>query len=280
MRISGIVRLNEAAARDIAVAGGKAARVARLASEFDVPAGFVVTGDLLGDRVLPVAERARLRERLAPYLLELGAGGVAVRSSALDEDGGSASFAGQYLTLLNVEGEDAVIDAIEAVFASATSERVESYRSTDGGAVTTRFAVLVQHCLHADLAGVAFTRNPASGAREIVLDASYGLGEGVVSGTVSPDSYRLTYELEIVERSLGEKLTMTVPWDTGVREVQVPRALRDTLAATDAQVCAIASLACRVREVEGFDVDIEFAFEGDRLFLLQSRPITTHRSAE
>ena len=116
---------------------------------------------------------------------------VAVRSSAVDEDGQTSSFAGQYETYLNIAGAGPVAEAVARCWASAGSEQVRDYREhNDLAAGDLAIAVLVQQMVPADIAGVAFSANPISGSRaEAVINASWGLGESVVGGTVTPDTY-------------------------------------------------------------------------------------------
>jgi pyruvate,water dikinase len=207
---------------------------------------------------------------------------VAVRSSAADEDGGSASFAGQHETYLNVVGEEAVAQAVVRCWASARSERVLAYRRQQG--MTTQnigVAVLVQQLVSADISGVVFSANPITGnASAVMINASWGLGESLVSGAVTPDTYLVDKRnLEIVARHIGAKERMTIRSAAGTCEVDVPRFLRSLPVLNDQQINEMAQLAIDLEQAMGWPVDVECAIERNQLYLLQCRPITTlHRS--
>jgi len=201
-----------------------------------------------------------------------------VRSSALDEDGDLASFAGQHETELNLVGIEAVLGAVARIWASARDERALAYRRQQGLEVGgVRLAVLVQRLILADASAVVFSANPITGNREeIVVTASWGLGESLVSGTVTPDTWVVRKaDLAVQEERIGAKERMTIAVPGGTREVAVPRLLRDRSSLDGAQVAELARLAVRLEEEMGWPVDIEAAFVGDLLYLLQSRPITT-----
>jgi phosphoenolpyruvate synthase/pyruvate phosphate dikinase len=279
-----IAWLGETRASDPAVVGGKAAYLSQLATEFAVPAGFCLTGVRLSQAydsgyAAPLAsayeELARRCGRTDPP--------VAVRSSAADEDGSGASFAGQHETILGVAGQEAVAAAVRDCLASFGSARALTYRRQHGLSVTPpRWAVLVQRLVPADAAGVAFSLDPVSGNRGmVVIDANLGLGESVVSGTVTPDSYLVRSEgLAIVDRRCGDKRVMTVPVLGGVDEVTLPRALRSAPALNDGQVRATARLALDLERRMGWPVDVEFAWSDGRLYLLQCRPVTTSTTSK
>jgi len=202
---------------------------------------------------------------------------VAVRSSAVDEDGTAASFAGQFESYLNVVGVEAVLDAIEKCWQTAVSDRVLAYRQQQGLASAKPIAVLVQQLVLADVSGVVFSANPVSGNRqEVVINTSWGLGESVVSGEVTPDSYIVRKsDLTILTRTIADKQQMTVPAESGTRSVPVPRFLRKRPSLNDEQILEMSRLACQLESEMGWAVDIECAYHNDTLYLLQCRPITT-----
>jgi phosphoenolpyruvate synthase/pyruvate phosphate dikinase len=203
---------------------------------------------------------------------------VAVRSSALDEDGDLASFAGQHETELNLVGIDAVLGAVARIWASARNERALTYRRQQGLEVRgVRLAVLVQQLVLADTSAVVFSANPITGNREeVVVTASWGLGESLVSGTVTPDTWIVRRaDLAVIEERIGAKERMTVTVPGGTREVAVPRLLRRRASLKGVQVAELAGLAVQLEKEMGRPVDVEAAFVGDLLYLLQSRPITT-----
>ena len=166
--------------------GAKAANLgAAIVAGHRVPPGVVLTaGDVTPDVVA----------RLTAELERLGT--VAVRSSGEAEDGGSASYAGQYETVLEVQGIDAVLDAVRACRDSALAPRVAAYRSAtgdpatrDGGAAIPALSLLIQRMVPAELAGVAFGRDPVTGADRVVIEAVPGLGDALVGGTVTPERW-------------------------------------------------------------------------------------------
>ncbi len=276
--------LGHEGASDVSLVGGKAGALSLLASDYRVPPGFVLTTSAHERATREgVACVLALVEEAYPMLAEAAGSGdtaVAVRSSAVDEDSAGASFAGQHETYLNVSGAEAVAHAVVACFESALEEHALEYRRQQGlGVDDVRVAVLVQELVPADVSAVAFSANPVSGARdEVVINASWGLGESIVGGTVTPDTYvvRKT-DLSITARWIGEKETMTVPVEGGTREIEVPSQLREQPALADDQLRELARLALALEQQAGAAVDIESAFHGDRLYLLQSRPITTLR---
>lgn len=263
-----------AAARD--VVGGKGLALARLAAAgLPVPPGFIVT---------TVAFR-RLRDRgpteIAVVITDayrtLGGGPVAVRSSATAEDGTDTSFAGQQNTYLGIDGETAVVEAIERCWASVDNERAKAYRHQHSLGESA-MAVVVQRFVAAEVAGVLFTRDPddATG-RTMLVEAAWGLGEVVVAGRVTPDRFRLDRETsEVVERHAGVK-TVRV---SATGEVPVAAVDQMRFCMTDAQLAALADLGRRVESLDGEPRDIEWAWADGRLWLLQARPITAPDTVE
>ena len=282
---SAILRLDDPASGDPAQVGGKAANLSRLAAYHRVPAGFSLTAaayrpDHHPDAPLPPDLEDEVAD--AYEALSRGAGvpdvPVAVRSSALDEDGELASFAGQHETELNLVGIDAVLAAVARCWASARNERALAYCEQQGLEVEgVRLAVLVQQLVSADTSAVVFSANPITGNRdEVVVTASWGLGESVVSGTVTPDTWVVRKaDLTVNEERIGAKERMTVATPGGTREVAVPRLLRERTSLSKVQVARLAELAVGLEEEMGRPVDIETAFAGELLYLLQCRPITT-----
>jgi phosphoenolpyruvate synthase/pyruvate phosphate dikinase len=277
--------LGEPHANEPAVVGGKAASLSRLAAGYRVPPGFALTARALG---LAAPDLARgvvplpLRAHIAEAYGALGEGRVAVRSSAIDEDGDAHSFAGQHETFLNVEGVDPIAEAVVLCFASAFTARALDYRLHVGLPVDhIGLAILVQSQILADSAGVVFSANPITGSLdEIVITMSYGLGESIVGGTTTPDTFIVRKcDLAIVSRTIGEKRLMTVPVPGGTRELETPAFLRDLPSVTDELVLELAALALRLEADQGAPVDIECAVKGTDVYLLQSRPITTLRQA-
>lgn len=280
-----IVWLEQPICQEVPRVGGKVANLSRLATDHRVPPGFCLTTEAYSawlavdgggwpDELLRelATSYAEMTQRCAVESLQ-----VAVRSSAIDEDRQAASFAGQYETYLNISGAEAVCTAVTRCWESRRSEQVLEYRRQNDLPVDdVQIAVLVQQMVPADIAGVAFSANPVNkNLDEVVINTSWGLGESVVSGTVSPDSYVVGKgDLQVLEREIAEKEKMTVAHSQGTREVDVPRFMRGTSTLDDAKAIEIAQLARALEEQMGWPVDIEYAYHGNVLYLLQCRPIT------
>lgn len=280
-----ILWLDDRACEDPAQVGGKAAHLSRLAADYRVPSGFCLTAAAFdpthpADAPLPTALTTALA---TTYETLSRCGGVpnvpvAVRSSALDEDGDLASFAGQHETELNLTGIDAVLGAIVRCWASGRNERALAYREQHGLTLEeARVAVLVQQLIMADVSVVIFSANPVTGNRdEVVVTATWGLGESLVGGTATPDTWVVHKEdLAVLEEQVGAKERMTVAVEGGTREVAVPRLLRERATLSEGQVMELAKLAIGLEKRFGSPVDVEAAYASEELFLLQCRPITT-----
>jgi phosphohistidine swiveling domain-containing protein len=268
--VTGLIRgLADLGRGDGAIAGGKGANLGELTrAGFKVPDGFVVTTDAyaLAAGAVDPTDASSAREQLltspVPRAVDeavrdayraLGAPHVAVRSSATAEDLPEASFAGQQDTILDVAGEDALIEAVRRCWASLWNERAVAYRAThdvrDAGA---RLAVVVQRMVDAGRAGVLFTADPVTGTRRRAsIEAVRGLGEQLVSGRVNPDHYLVDSRDEKVLERRGDTLT-------------------------DAQLIELAALGEKVEAHFGTPQDIEWAIDrAGTLWLVQSRDITT-----
>ncbi len=203
---------------------------------------------------------------------------VAVRSSATAEDLPGLSFAGQQDTFLNVIGDDALLDAVKKCWSSLWTARALGYRARNGIAPDeVALAVVVQLMIAAETSGVLFTANPLTGRRDqMVIDASLGLGEAIVSGQVEPDHYAVNaLTWQIVEKTLGQKAMAIMPRaDGGTQRVELADAAQQQ-ALSDEKILELARLAQRVADHFGSPQDIEWALADDKLYLLQSRPITS-----
>lgn len=287
-----IVWFGEERSQEVTLVGGKAASLSRLAARHRVPPGFCLTtaaydawsctarpADREALPPLPQSLRTALRHAYGELGRRCGTDPlrVAVRSSAIDEDGAATSFAGQHETFLNVIGADAVADAMVGCWNSARSQRALAYRQSSGlDGDQIHLAVLIQQLVPADASAVVFSADPVSGRRDqVLIDASYGLGESIVGGAVTPDAYRVDKRSgTVTDRTLGSKAVMHIPVPGGTREVPVPRALRAQPALTDEQCASCATLATALEAEMGHPVDVECAFHDGRLYLLQCRPIT------
>ena len=240
-----------------------------------VPPGVALSGDLV--EAIASGEYSAI-EKLGKAVSSL-APPFAVRSSAVDEDGASASFAGQHLTLLNVHTAADVPGAVREVWWSANSDSAITYRQRVGLFTRPSVGVVVQTLLNPAAAGVMFTENPITGADERMIEASWGLGEAVVAGLVVPDHFRLDRSGQVLERKAGRKriAVRSLP-NGGTFEEQVPPELVNQLCLDDAQLAALGELALQCEKVYGPRRDIEWALQNGTIYLLQCRAITTGKA--
>ena len=205
---------------------------------------------------------------------------VAVRSSATAEDLADASFAGLHDTYLDIRGVDELLDAIRRCWASLWTARATAYRHNKGfDHAEVSLSVVVQQMVAPDASGVMFSGNPLTGATdEIIINSSYGLGEAIVSGIVTPDEISVAAgTMAIIEKTVGEKALRIdrAPHGIGTVTFDVPPADRARVSLTDDQIVALAKLGRRVEEhYGGFPQDMEWAVADGEVFLLQSRPVT------
>jgi rifampicin phosphotransferase len=302
--------------RNLADVGGKGANLAELTKAgFPVPAGFCVTtaafrafldgaGDTTTlfsrlsavdphdtDAVRRLGEDVRARLRQAPIpqgvasAIEAawrGAGvGLlyAVRSSATAEDLPNASFAGQQDTYLNVRGQEALLSSVRDCWVSLFTDRAITYRARNGfDHRRVLLSVIVQRMVASEISGVLFTADPLDGRRHVVsIDATFGLGEALVSGLVSPDLYKVDKRRsEIIEKKIARKSSAIWPLPAGgTRHEDLPKEKQDAPSLTDRQVIQLAQLGIRIEAHYRKPQDIEWCIERDQLYVVQSRPITT-----
>ena len=246
-------------APDPTLIGGKAAGLVRLQrAGVPVPSWFVLT---------PGADSGLALRAWA----ELGWGRVAVRSSAVAEDGAEHSFAGMYSSVLGVTDLEGLRRAIAQCRASASSPRIKAYQQTHGLA-SSPVAVIVQELVEGDASGVMFTQDPTDPDRALI-SAAWGLGEGVVQGSVPCDTYRVTASGD-VESWLGDKDSAISLVDGVPSAVPVPASMAAEAALTDGQASALAALGRRLARELGGPQDIEWTRCGEQLIMLQARPIT------
>jgi pyruvate,water dikinase len=205
---------------------------------------------------------------------------VAVRSSATAEDSAEFSFAGLHESILDVRDLPSLEAAVKRCWASLWTERAIAYRR-QGGLATSEatIAVVVQELVRSDVSVVVFTTDPVSGrADRLMINATWGLGEALVSGTVTPDQIVVDETGHVVEYTLGAKATMVIPSANGTggtREVPVPRLLREAPALTEEQAVSIAATSRRLAGQLGYAADLEGGVAGGQFYLFQARPITT-----
>ena len=314
--MSNIIWFGDTNATRTEVTGGKGANLARLtAAGFNVPHGFVLSTDAYASfilRVRPVIESllseadfadpeavesmtAQIRQSILeaeipePIVADLrGAYGalgrdcyVAVRSSGPAEDLADASFAGLHDTFLDVRGSEAVVKAVKLCWASMWTARATSYRQDKRFAHDqARIAVVVQQMVESEVAGVLFTANPLTSATdEFVVNASWGLGEAVVSGLVNPDEFTIdAADGCVLGKQLGSKAIRFVRdpvLGTGTIQQESDAPDREVFCLTVEQAGALARLGRQVREYyDGIPQDIEWGYADNTFYLLQSRPIT------
>lgn len=306
-----VVWLDDPACNRVEVSGGKGASLARLrAAGIPVPPGFVIAAETMSDSL----EKQGVRERVAGLATSFGAeeegssivaelqsiltgvapseelaeeiavaystlgenAFVAVRSSACAEDGEAASFAGQQETFLNVLGSTAVLEKVSDCWASFFSERALFYRHRKGSLSDMGMAVVVQRQLASDKSGVLFTMDPIRRrSDQMVVEAAYGLGEAVVSGMVTPDNYLARRDGRIKKARVGRQdrmVTSEPGGGTTIVDVDEEQAVSRVL--DDEEIARLVEVGGQLEEAFGAPQDIEWAFEGDELYVLQSRPIT------
>ena len=314
-----ILTLEEIKKEDIPSVGGKGASLGEMFSiGLPVPRAFVVTAQafrrFLGETGteerlfsglanLNVDENAALEEAsrkarelvlsvpIPPHLQKkikdayraLGNDPVvAVRSSATAEDLPDASFAGQQETFLNIQGNGDLLQAVQRCWASLYGARAIYYRSKQGfDDRSVNIAVVVQILVRSEKAGVMFTSHPVTGEPLTIIEGSWGLGEAVVSGSVSPDKYVYDHRSgRVVDRLIAQKLEMIVPdGRKGTKVVKIGPDQEKAPVLSDAEVKQLATFGKIAEDHYGIPQDLEWAVTGKEIFILQSRPITTIKSA-
>ena len=310
-----VLGLQEVDEMQVAVVGGKGAHLGGLSriDGIRVPAGFCVTTDAfrrimaeapsIDDRLdqlsrlnpddreairtLSAEIRRTIEEIAIPgdlaaaitrALAQLGEqAAYAVRSSATAEDLPTASFAGQQDTYLNVVGPAAILQHVSRCWASLFTERAVTYRQRNGiDHRTVHMAVVVQQMVFPQAAGILFTADPVTSNRKVAsVEASFGLGEALVSGLVNPDVYKVR-DGEVVAKTIGAKqLAIHASPAGGTQEQAIDPERQDQPALTDAQVVRLAQLGRRIEAHFGRPQDIEWCLVDDGFQIVQSRPITT-----
>lgn len=275
-----ILWLDAADCRDVARVGAKAANLSARFKLHSVPPGFVVPAVPAIWEWLPDGLAAGITTAYAALGHQCGVlhPSVAVRSSAIDEDGAGTSFAGQHDTYLNIHGPEAVLDAILRCVKSALSAEALAYRGQHGLPLDgIRIAVLIQLLVPAEVSAVVFSCNPVNGSHdEVMINANWGLGESIVGGSATPDCFIVDKANgEVLARLIARKLLRTVRDHSATRDEAVPPALQDVPCLTDPEIAAMSALALALETEAGHPVDVECAIAGGQVYLLQCRPITT-----
>jgi pyruvate,water dikinase len=314
-KVKNILWFSEVTKNDIPKVGGKGANLGELTEAgLPVPQGFIVTADAyfnflrqtnLTKKISKLLHRlnpedskklnqvsreikktiisAKMPEELQDDIVKayrkLGGFPVAVRSSATAEDLPEASFAGQQATFLNTEGAKSVLKNVQACYASLFESRAIYYRIVNKfDHMKVGLAVPVQNMVESELSGIMFTVDPVSqDSGKLVIEAGFGLGEAIVSGSVTPDRYIVDKKsLTIVDKEINSQ-----PWKIvhklggGDKHVAVSRRERKTQKITDDEIVELAKIGVKIEDHYGKPQDTEWAIEKKRIYMVQSRPITT-----
>ena len=260
---------------DLPLVGGKGLNLGLLTKAgFRVPNGFCVTTQAYkaAAKQLPTVELPKdLASEILKAYSQLGGGKVAVRSSATAEDLPDASFAGQQDTFLNVQGDENLIQSIKDCWASLWSDRAAAYRSQRGiEDDQVSMSVVVQKMLQSDVSGVMFSVSPGD-ENSLMIEASWGLGEAIVSGKVTPDRFTVDRDsLQIGNYTVCSKEFMI----TEDGESEVPAEKQEASSLSDDQIVRLARLGLDIETFYSSPQDMEWALVDDEFYVLQSRPIT------
>lgn len=296
------VFLKEANQESLLEVGSKALHLANIINEgVNIPNGFVLKADalkrfmnvnLLHNQVhekefielfmeAPLPQEIE-KEVLSSYekLKELTGSkelAVAVRSSSSAEDLQDASFAGQYETILNVCDTEQLLYAVKQCWASLFSDRVREYAAQkDISLDAFPMGILIQQMVYPDVSGVIFSLNPITqDTNEVIINASYGLGEAIVSGIVTPDTFIVNKETKSIIEDLGLKEVKILPINNQIIEVETTAEESNSYCLNEESILSLESVTSKLEGFYNFPVDIEFAIKDDMIFVLQSRPITS-----
>ena len=296
------VFLREASEESILQVGSKALHLAKIINEeVTIPDGFVIKADALNqfmkenhlhnemshEQFVEAFHSAPLPKQIEQEILssfqQLKAMtgyadlAVAVRSSSSAEDLEDASFAGQYDTILNVRDEQQLLDAVRQCWASVFSEHARDYAAQKSISLEEfPMGILIQQMVYPDVAGVIFSMNPITDSKdEIIINASYGLGEAIVSGIVTPDTYIVNKLTKAIDKDLGLKEVKILPVNNTIMEVETTQEECDAFCLEDESILALEEVTAKLEKFYSFPVDIEFAVKDGKPYVLQSRPITT-----
>jgi len=202
---------------------------------------------------------------------------VAVRSSATTEDLEGASFAGQQETYLNVKGNKELILNIKKCFASLFTSRAVYYRNKKGfDKVKTSLAVVIQKMIDSEKSGVVFSKDPTNRTDNVIVEAVFGLGEGIVSGTITPDEYIVNKDLEVLDKKImSKKIAITRDSSGKNKIIKLTNEKSTQQVLKEYEIKKIAELSLILEEHYKKPQDIEFAIERDEVYIVQTRPITT-----
>jgi phosphoenolpyruvate synthase/pyruvate phosphate dikinase len=272
-------RFSEIGSEDIPSVGGKGASLGEMTSAgIPVPPGFVVTTDAFVDFC---NNNQQITDEFVDEVMsafdELGAEKVATRSSAIAEDSPGASWAGQFESFLNVT-RDNLIESIQKCWQSAAAGSVQTYaaqQQTEKSQLAV--AVVVQKMVNSEESGVVFTINPVTNNhKEIMIEAIYGLGELLVQGMITPDNYILNKDdLLVVQQHIVAKNRMLIYRDGENVETDVPLDKSSEPCLDAHQLAELGQIVKIIENHYGVPQDIEWAMEAGKLYIVQSRPVTT-----
>jgi phosphoenolpyruvate synthase/pyruvate phosphate dikinase len=267
-----IVRLGTTPPLSSAQVGNKAAMLSRLKAEgFPIPDGYCITTDALSES----RETQNWRRNLEASLKSLRSP-WAVRSSSTAEDSPNLAFPGVFCTILGVSTAPEVFAAIDRVRESARGEVFQRYaRAHNYSAAEATMAILIQSMIDATASGVAFSRHPVSGADLVSIDATVGLGEPLVSGTITPDNFEVERNGTVRRVRLGTKKQKLVLADGVLRTLETTTSERTRPSVSDAVLLDLAKLVRRIAQVDDRPQDVEWAVDSrGNISILQARPIT------
>jgi phosphohistidine swiveling domain-containing protein len=268
---------NELTAEQQSHAGGKGGTLARLhQADYPVPDGFVILPTAFVDDELTPEAWTQVQAHLKYLRGTDGKTAFAVRSSAMSEDSAQASFAGEFETVLNVQTEEEIRKAIHTVYHSRQSERVQAYSEAKGMSTAHEVAVVVQELVCAESSGVLFTANPVTGQRDqAMITASWGLGEAIVGGVVTPDTLIVDKASgRVLSRETADKQVMTVLVGSGTEERATPETSRRAPVLSDGEAAELVQLGVRIEALCGMPMDIEWTSADKQFAIVQARPIT------
>jgi phosphohistidine swiveling domain-containing protein len=309
-----VINIEIIAESDIPLTGSKASNLARMMRNgINVPSGFCmntqaydlfikgcphfdslidefngISSDQI-DRIHEISDKIRIQllktsipneiaKAIPEKLNSYGNCGFAVRSSATFEDSPETSFAGQHDSYLNIRGLESILEKIKQCWISLFTDRAVSYRIKNGiDHRKVKMAVIIQKMVNADVSGIAFTVNPLSGSHmQIVIEAGWGLGEGIVQGRINPDRHVISRKLVKYryERAGDKKIRIVLDGESGVKIEELPESmsLKSCLGKRDA--VRLAKISLEIENLFGTPQDIEWAISRGRIYILQSRPIT------
>jgi phosphoenolpyruvate synthase/pyruvate phosphate dikinase len=259
-----------AEADNLSLAGGKAYALSRMVhAGFNVPEGYVVSANAF------MSMTPTLQKLLLNHFDALRADFVAVRSSAINEDGAEAAWAGQLDTFLNCT-RYTLLRSIERCWESAHSARAQSY-AMQKGLDHAKVAVIIQKMVPGDVSGVAFSVQPVTkDATQVVIEAGFGLGEAIVSGQVTPDTYVVHKKSgEIMQKHISRQSKKLMGGASGETMWETLGAQSQLQKLTDEQIVAVSYLTTELETFFKYPVDVEWAISDGKIYILQSRPITT-----